>query len=137
MPIETLDHYSVRTADVDATRAFYHDVIGLEPGPRPDFPFPGAWMYAGGRAVVHVIGVDPANPSGLGDYLGERAASEDTGALDHVAFVASDIEAMRKHLAALRIDFRERKVPGLALRQIFVVDPNGVTIELNYRNAEG
>jgi len=133
MPIDTLDHYSVRTADVEKTRSFYEDAIGLRTGPRPDFPFPGAWMYAGEHAVVHIIGIDPTDSSGLVDYLGARGNDEDTGALDHVAFAASDFEAMRKHFAARRIDFRERNVPGLNLRQIFVVDPNGVTIELNFR----
>jgi catechol 2,3-dioxygenase-like lactoylglutathione lyase family enzyme len=133
MPIETLDHYSVRTLDVAKTRSFYEMAIGLTSGPRPNFPFPGAWMYAGDRAMVHIIGVDAADSSGLLGYLGSRSYSLDgTGAFDHIAFVASDLEAMRAHFAANQIDFRERDVPGLALHQIFLTDPNGVTIELNF-----
>jgi catechol 2,3-dioxygenase-like lactoylglutathione lyase family enzyme len=136
MPIETLDHYSVRTSDVEKTCSFYESVIGLRSGPRPDFPFPGAWLYSGDRAVVHVIGVDPAESSGLVGYLGGRTEGEEgTGSLDHVAFVASDLEAMRAHFAAKRIEYRERLVPGQALHQIFLVDPNGLTIELNFRLA--
>ena len=134
MPIETLDHYSVRTLDVDKTRSFYEGVIGLHAGPRPDFPFPGAWMYKGDQAVVHIIGIDPTDSSGLLGYLGDRAESQEgTGTFDHIAFIASDLEAMRAHFTANRVDFREREVPGLALHQIFLVDPNGVTIELNFR----
>lgn len=124
MPIETLDHYSVRTVDVETTRSFYQDVIGLRDGPRPDFPFPGAWLYAGEHAVVHIIGIQKTGP---------RDARADTGSLDHVAFAASDLPAMRKNLAARQIEFRERKVPGLDITQLFIVDPNGVTIELNFR----
>jgi catechol 2,3-dioxygenase-like lactoylglutathione lyase family enzyme len=124
MPIETLDHYSVRTADVERTRAFYQDVVGLKDGPRPDFPFPGAWLYAGEHAVVHIIGIKEERA---------RDLSEDTGSLDHVAFAASDLPAMRQHLAAQKIAFRERKIPGLDITQLFVVDPNGVTIEINFR----
>jgi catechol 2,3-dioxygenase-like lactoylglutathione lyase family enzyme len=136
MPIETLDHYSVRTLDVEETRSFYESVIGLRSGPRPDFPFPGAWLYSGDRAVVHVIGVDPTESSGLVGYLGERTEGQaGTGSLDHVAFVASDLEAMRAHFAAKHIEYRERVVPGLPLHQIFIVDPNGLTIELNFRLA--
>jgi catechol 2,3-dioxygenase-like lactoylglutathione lyase family enzyme len=136
MPIETLDHYSVRTSDVEKTRTFYETVIGLHAGPRPDFPFPGAWMYKGDQAVVHIIGVDPTDSSGLLGYLGNRAEShKGTGSVDHIAFVASDLESMRRHFDSKRIDFREREVPGLALHQIFLVDPNGVTIELNFRLA--
>jgi catechol 2,3-dioxygenase-like lactoylglutathione lyase family enzyme len=136
MPIETLDHYSVRTTDVDATRDFYTDVVGLHVGPRPNFPFPGAWLYKGEQAVVHVIGIDPTDASGLQDYLGDRAgATEGTGTFDHIAFVATDIDGMRTHFTEKGVPFRERDVPGLALKQIFLTDPNGVTIELNYRMA--
>ncbi|MDE2629012.1 MAG: VOC family protein, partial [Burkholderiales bacterium] len=65
----TLNHYSIRTADLDAVRHFYADVLGLSVGPRPDFPFPGLWMYRGdhadpANAVVHVIGIDRADPQG-------------------------------------------------------------------------
>jgi catechol 2,3-dioxygenase-like lactoylglutathione lyase family enzyme len=135
MPIETLDHYSVRTLDVDKTRSFYETVIGLSSGPRPNFPFPGAWMYLGDRAMVHIIGVDPTDSSGLLGYLGSRSDSQEgTGTFDHIAFVASDLDAMRAHFSANHIDFREREVPGLALHQIFLVDPNGVTIELNFHH---
>lgn len=137
MALETLDHYSVRTSDVEKTRLFYENVVGLRTGPRPDFPFPGAWMYLGERAVVHVIGIDPNDPSGPHGYLGERAGTEaGTGAFDHIAFAAGDLEGMRAHFSANKIDFRERKVPNMPLHQIFVTDPNGLTIELNFRLAQ-
>jgi catechol 2,3-dioxygenase-like lactoylglutathione lyase family enzyme len=137
MPIEALDHYSVRTTDVEKTRSFYEQAIGLRTGPRPNFPFPGAWLYLGDRALVHVIGTDPGGSAGLEGYLGGRGSGDEdgTGSFDHIAFVASDLDAMRAHFSANKIDFRERKVPGMALHQIFVVDPNGVTIELNFRLA--
>jgi catechol 2,3-dioxygenase-like lactoylglutathione lyase family enzyme len=136
MPIETLDHYSVRTTDVEKTRSFYEEAVGLRTGPRPNFPFPGAWLYCGDRAVVHIIGVDTKDAAGLQDYLGNRSTGADgTGAFDHIAFVASDLDGMRAHFNSRKIDFRERKVPGMPLHQIFLVDPNGVTIELNFRLA--
>jgi catechol 2,3-dioxygenase-like lactoylglutathione lyase family enzyme len=142
MPIDTLDHYSVRTLDVEKTRVFYETIVGLRSGPRPNFPFPGVWMYLGNRAVVHVIGVDASDPSGLHGYLGDRpggqAGQDDhqgTGSFDHIAFIASDLEAMRAHFAAEQVEFRERVVPGGALHQIFLTDPNGLTIELNFRLA--
>jgi len=134
MPINKLDHYSVRTTDVAKTREFYTDIIGLQVGPRPEFPFPGVWLYNGDQAVVHVIGIDANDTSGLQGYLGGRgeAVDDGTGALDHVAFVASDFEGMRASFEARKLAFRERLVPGLALNQLFIVDPNGVTIELNF-----
>lgn len=133
MAIERLDHYSIRTTDVETTRKFYTEVLGLEVGPRPNFPFPGVWLYQGGIAVVHVVGIDPNATGGLQDYLGDRGAGGDgTGSIDHVAFLGRDFEAMRARFQGAAVPFRERKVPNMDLMQIFVDDPNGVTIELNF-----
>lgn len=134
MSIEKLDHYSIRTTDLESTRRFYTEVMGLEVGPRPDFPFPGLWLYQGRSAVVHVLGIDPDNSSGLRDYLGDKglAARPGTGSIDHVAFVGSDLGTMRERFQAAQIPFRERTVPTLNLRQVFLEDPNGITIELNF-----
>lgn len=134
-----LNHYSIRTTDLDGCRAFYANVLGLTVGPRPEFPFPGLWMYAGdhaqyANAVVHIIGSDANAPQGLNDYLGERgdAAPSGTGVIDHVAFFADGLAAMMAHLQQLGIEFRQRAVPGIGLYQLFLDDPNGVVVELNY-----
>jgi catechol 2,3-dioxygenase-like lactoylglutathione lyase family enzyme len=133
MAVQRLDHFSIRTADLASTRQFYTDVLGFTVGPRPDFPFPGVWLYEGDIAVVHVIGIDPTDSSGLQDYLGDRDQSAPgTGMIDHVAFLCGDIDGMRARIAGQGLEFRERQVPALALRQIFVSDPSGVTIELNF-----
>lgn len=133
MAIERLDHYSIRTADVEATRKFYTDVLGFEVGPRPNFPFPGVWLYQGGIAVVHVVGIDPNDRSGLQDYLGDRGGEgRGTGTIDHVAFLGRDFGAMRKQFETAGVPFRHRTVPNMNLEQMFIEDPNGVTIELNF-----
>jgi len=134
MSIDRLDHVSIRTADLDATRLFYTDVLGFEVGPRPEFPFPGVWLYNNGSAVVHVIGIDRDDPSGLLDYLGERGAEglKGSGTVDHVAFTGRDLPALRTRFQAAGIPFRERVVPNMKLGQLFVEDPNGVVIELNF-----
>ena len=139
----SLNHVSIRTSDLEACRRFYVDVLGLTAGPRPDFPFPGVWLYAGpttewANAVVHVIGTDPAHPGGLEGYLGPRdgAAVRGSGVVDHVAFQGTGLKQMRERLAALSIATRERTVPGLGLHQLFLEDPDGVVVELNYPAAE-
>lgn len=133
MAITRLDHYSIRTTDLAATERFYTDVLGLEVGPRPTFPFPGVWLYQSGVAVVHVVGIDPNDSSGLKDYLGDKAAdATGTGTIDHVAFIGNDVEAMRAKFRAAGVTFRDRTVPALKLEQVFLEDPNGVTIELNF-----
>ena len=134
MTIDTLDHYSIRTTDLEATRRFYTEVMGFEDGPRPPFNFPGAWLYQRGKALVHVVGIDPNDLEGLRAYLGDKATepAEGGGAVDHLAFVASNLETVRARIDAAGVAFRERTVPSLNLHQIFVEDPNGVTIELNF-----
>ncbi len=132
MPISRLDHYSIRTTNVQATEDFYTAVLGFEVGPRPDFPFPGVWLYQDKIAVVHVVGIDPHDSAGLTSYLGDKPMMSGTGTIDHVAFVGTDITAMRARFTAGGIPFRDRLVPSLNLEQVFLEDPNGVTIELNF-----
>lgn len=133
MPIARLDHYSIRTADLDSTTRFYTEVLGFEVGPRPNFPFPGVWLYNNGLAVVHVIGIDPKDSSGLQDYLGDRATTDKgSGMVDHVAFYGTDPDAIRTRIQAAGLAFTERKVPSVALEQIFVEDPSGIVVELNF-----
>lgn len=139
----TLNHYSIRTADLDASRYFYESVLGLTVGPRPAFPFPGVWMYTGphgdyANAAVHIVGADASAPERLQDYLGDRASAQaGTGDLDHVAFYADDLEAMLAHLNSLNVAFTRRGMPNVGLQQLFLTDPNGIVVELNYKAAPG
>lgn len=134
MPLTGLDHCAIRTGDLAATRDFYVDVLGLEDGDRPAFPFPGHWLYCEGTPVVHLIGLDEQGATGLVDYMGDdrKVALTGSGAVDHLAFTAADLDGMRARLKELGMESRERAVPDLALHQIFVTDPNGITIEINF-----
>lgn len=142
MPIAKLAHYSVRTTDLAASRRFYTRVLGFREGYRPAFEFPGVWLYRGGDeadyGVVHIIDIDRNDPAGLVRYLGEKDASSLHGsaAVDHLAFLATDLKTMRRTLSGEGIAFRERTVPDLGLHQVFLEDPSGVTIELNFPAAE-
>ena len=139
MPIGKLDHYSIRTLDIEASRRFYTEVMGFEVGFRPAFDFPGLWLYngkpgPGSYGVVHIIGIDPANPEGLKAYLGDRDLStlNGTGTVDHMAFTATGLADIRERLERHGVAFRERTVPNLGIHQVFFEDPSQVTIELNY-----
>ncbi|MFZ5539166.1 MAG: VOC family protein [Pseudomonadota bacterium] len=143
MPVKQLNHFSIRTTDMEATRRFYTQVLGFTEGPRPPFPFPGIWLYSGDttsydNATVHVIGIDPNDPEGLKKYLGDRdpASLKGTGTVDHIAFYATGLVEMKGKLASLGVPFRERTVPVLGLHQVFLDDPSQVVIELNYPAAE-
>ncbi|CAM2172573.1 Glyoxalase [Burkholderia latens] len=141
MPVSRLAHYSIRTPDLERSCRFYERVLGFRRGYRPPFDFPGAWLYAGDDeadyGTVHLIGLDPADPHGLAAYLGDKAVPPSgTGTVDHIAFLATGVEAMWHTLRAEGIAWRDRTVPSLGLHQVFIEDPSGVTIELNYPAAE-
>ena len=138
MALDRLDHYSIRTTKLKITRDFYVDVMNLEEGFRPNFEFPGHWLYCGDRAVVHLIGVDPDDTSALTDFLGQKSDEElaGAGAIDHIAFRATDLASLKDRLAAKHINCVERTIPELDLHLVFLDDPNGITIELNYIAAE-
>jgi catechol 2,3-dioxygenase-like lactoylglutathione lyase family enzyme len=122
MPIETLQHVNIRCADARSSRDFYVEVIGLKEGYRPPFPFPGHWLYLGEVPVIHLV-QKPA---------GEARHGPGSGEIDHVAFGGSDLEAMRARLAASGHPFEERVVPRDGVIQLFVKDPEGVKLELNF-----
>jgi catechol 2,3-dioxygenase-like lactoylglutathione lyase family enzyme len=128
MPVELLEHYTIRCASLERTRDFYRDVLGLAEGERPNFPFRGYWMYLGAVPIVHLV---DARESEARDGAHNGT---DTAALDHIAFRGRDLDATRATLQAHGLKFRETGVPGGRLRQIFVPDPDGILIELNFRN---
>ena len=129
MTVQALEHVTIRCADLRRTRNFYVDLLGLTEGDRPAFPFRGHWLYLGGVPVVHLVeardnGGAWGNPIGLPE--------PGTGALDHVAFRGQGFAALRARLAAEGLEFRERVVPGGRLSQLFVPDPEGVLVEINF-----
>ncbi len=132
MPLTELNHYFVRANDLEKTRDFYVKVLGFEVMPRPSFPFPGYWLGINGKIQVHM------GPAGIENqelyYLGtpKNAANDNSGVVDHVAFLASDPEEFVKRFKSLGMPFRPRSLPDSELFQLFIKDPNGVTIELNF-----
>ena len=126
MSVGVLDHFNIRTRDLDSTVHFYQEVMGLEKGPRPNFAFPGAWMYSEGKAVVHIVDISKT----------DEPQKPDSGVVHHVAFVSRGFDGMKQRLSSKGMPFDARQVPGGELWQIFVNDPNGVMIELNYEAAK-
>lgn len=141
--IHSLNHFSIRSSNLAASRRFYEKVLGLQVGPRPDFPFPGLWLYVGdttlpANAVVHIIGLNSGDTDGLNQYLGERTPEGlyGGGALDHVAFFATGLADQLVRLHQWGITPRQRTVPSLGLHQLFLDDPDGIVVELNYPASE-
>jgi catechol 2,3-dioxygenase-like lactoylglutathione lyase family enzyme len=130
MPLTRLEHFFVYASDLERSRYFYENVLGLENGPRPNFDFPGFWFYLDGGAVVHV-----GNSEFEGGYVVEgenRDITGGTGPVDHIAFRGTDIDGFIDRFSELDIQFQRREVPDFKLSQLFVKDPEGVTIEMNF-----
>jgi len=121
MPATALDHVTIVTRDLAASRDFYMGVLGLEEADfRPNFAFDGAWLTLGPTAVVHLMVVD----RDLGDGL--------TQPFDHFALRARDMKGVRAALDQRGIAFTEQQPPGSTIRQIFLKDPDGVRVELTF-----
>jgi catechol 2,3-dioxygenase-like lactoylglutathione lyase family enzyme len=141
MRIRTLEHFNIRTERLAETLQFYTEVIGLRDGERPGNPprSTGAWLYNADEVpVVHVTAFDRNDAERLAwinEYLGYRDIDSlhGSGAVDHMAFLGEGYDEMVEHCRKLKVPFRERMVTAANLRQIFVTDPNGISIELNYR----
>ncbi len=134
MPLDEMDHFSIRTIKLEESKEFYETILGMSVGDRPPLDFPGYWMYVGKMAVVHLVGIDEDDPSGLIEYLGDVDLDDldGGGAVDHLAFRASDVDELKSRLEKLKVPYREREVPEMNLQQVFLEDPNNITIELNY-----
>lgn len=128
MGVLALDHYNLRAprAMLDRLRDWYRDAIGLEVGERPPFRFHGYWLYAGARPILHLSEAS----------AGEEHPVPGAGTFDHVAFTCSGLPAMRERLDALRIPYRIADVPLTRQRQIFLADPAGNGVELNFAASE-
>jgi catechol 2,3-dioxygenase-like lactoylglutathione lyase family enzyme len=123
MPISGMNHFTVLTSDLAASRAFYVDLLGLAEGFRPDLGFPGAWLYAGDQAVLHIIAGRglPANPRGV---------------IDHIAFSARDLRAVAARLTERGVAYDLGRLPETGAWQLFCLDPSGARVELDFEAGE-
>ena len=126
MPLHGLQHYTICPVDLEATKDFYVNALGLEVGYRPPLSFPGYWLWSAGVPTVHLIG--PRQ----GDEAKPPRKSGPTGQLDHIAFGCSDLKGVRARLQASGVEFREQLLPRDGNTQIFCYDPDGVGVELNF-----
>lgn len=123
--IQSMDHFTIVTANVATTREFY-ECLGLVPGTRPDFPIPGLWLYANGKALLHVIAV------------AEAAMPEPRrGVLDHMAFRGRGLIETVAWLKSRDVAHRLVRAPApFRTWQLFFLDPNGAEVEIDFDPAE-
>jgi catechol 2,3-dioxygenase-like lactoylglutathione lyase family enzyme len=132
-----LEHFLIQCADVAATRDWYVNTLGFEDGPHPDFKFPVCWLYLNGRDVIHITEGGKNTSANRKAYLGQQSdALEGTGVIDHMAFRCAGLKDMMERLSTRSVEFKRRQVNDQGLFQLFLFDPNGVKIELNFEASE-
>ena len=137
MPLSHLEHVLIQVSDIEATCDWYARALGMTRGFTPDFKFPVQWMYVGDTDVLHVTQGGRNVPESRKRYLGQQSEAEHgSGVIDHIAFRATGLKATIGHLGRQQIAFRQRMVSDQGLYQLFLTDPNGVKVELNFANSE-
>ena len=119
MTLISLDHVNIRTADLDGLCRFYEDVLGLAQGPRPTLTFGGAWLYCGDLAVVHLVELS-------------EPAKVDEVRIEHFAFRAEGLTGFLAHLDGKGIAYKKTTVAGSGRHQVFVRDPDGNRVEIQF-----
>ena len=123
--IHAMNHFTITAQDPAQTLGFYCGLLGLVEGERPDLGFPGAWLCAPGssQAILHIV-------------FGRPLPCTRTGVIDHMAFTASKLAAVKARFDAAGVKYDVRQQPGSGTWQLFSFDPNGARVELDFDAAE-
>lgn len=119
-----MNHFTIVAEDEKKTLDFYVGLLGMTVGPRPDLGFPGAWLYAGGpQAVLHM-------------YFDRPVPAQRAGVIDHMAFSARDLRAVKARFDASGTKYDLRQQVGAGTWQLFCYDPSGAKVELDFDASE-
>jgi catechol 2,3-dioxygenase-like lactoylglutathione lyase family enzyme len=135
MPITELNHFLLVAKDLERTKEFYQRVLGMDVDKaRPDFGFPGYWLKANGETCVHLASQDPNEIRDKFLLKKHPRGTTGSGSVDHIAFLAKNAGEVRNRIQKNKVEMHFRSFPDAKppLFQIFLKDPDDVTIELNF-----
>jgi len=132
MPVTAINHYLVVSKNLERSKQFYQEVLGLELAERPDFGFPGYWLKTGDNICVHLASQDPNKIRDNFLLKKHPKGTTGSGSVDHIAFLAQNPEEVRNRIQKSKVEMHFRSFPDAKLFQIFLKDPDDVTIELNF-----
>ena len=132
MPVTAINHYLVVSKNLERSKQFYQEVLGLELAERPDFGFPGYWLKTGDNICVHLASQDPNKIRDNFLLKKHPKGTTGSGSVDHIAFLAQNPEEVRNRIQKNKVEMHFRSFPDAKLFQIFLKDPDDVTIELNF-----
>ncbi len=132
-----INHILINTKDMAAMILFFEQSLDLKNGPRPPFPFIGAWLWSKDAPIIHLVDTTPAN-QGDTSYLKSKEIAQrcGTGIIDHIAFGGKDYAALKARLKRHQLKFFERTVPLTREHQLFVDGPEGLRIEVQFQMNE-
>ena len=108
---------------IEQLRSFYVEVIGLRVGERAPLSSAGYWLYAGDQELIHLSVARDSEP--------HRVPSP-TGTYDHLALACRGLADTQAHLQQHGVAFTARRVAGTGQHQLFLKDPAGNGVELNF-----
>jgi catechol 2,3-dioxygenase-like lactoylglutathione lyase family enzyme len=132
MPLTELNHYLLVAKNLERTKKFYQDVLGMQLAERPDFGFPGYWLKVGEDICVHLASQAPNKTRDMFLLKKHPKGIKGSGQVDHIAFLAKDPYEVRTRIQKHKVEMHFRSFPDAKLFQIFLKDPDDVTIELNF-----
>lgn len=126
MQVRRLDHVNIQTTQIETMVAWYSDILGLHTGPRPDFPFPGAWLYAGEDAIIHLVGRD-------GD---PAVGAEVKLKLEHFALSATGRAKFEAKLRSADVVHHRSELAEIGVVQFHLNDPDGNHVHIDFKELE-
>jgi catechol 2,3-dioxygenase-like lactoylglutathione lyase family enzyme len=133
MPLTQMEHFLVLTDDIETTRDFYCKSLGLMQGPRPPLPFKGYWVYLGDTPCIHIAERSSYEAHGRAQGIPVSPQASGTGSFDHIAFNGGDYDGVLARLHQQGVSVSCNDPPEAPVRQLFLSDPNGLKIEINFR----
>lgn len=123
MDVKHIDHFNIRAprAQLKKVKKFYTEVLGLKEGFRPELSGPGQWLYADSKAIVHLSEDE------------DRISRKEEDFLDHIALRCVGVNEFAQRLKDFSIKYRPAIVPEIGVTQLFIKDPAGIIIELNFK----
>lgn len=119
LPIQSVNHVARLTRHLDEARQFYRDVLGFREIRRPNFNFPGAWLYNYGLQIHLIVADGAPEPDG---EISTRA--------EHLALHVADTDEVERLLDEHGIEYRRNYVADRNVTQLFFRDPDGHHIEI-------
>lgn len=121
MNVIALNHANIRAPQplLDEVRDFYINILGLQPGWRPEVPVHGYWLYSGEHPVIHLM--EDQRPL-------DQITSLEASFIDHIAFTCDNLSALEAHLVETGVQYQRTDLSGAV--QLLLRDPTGLGIEL-------